>query len=332
MRAASARGLMAASAQAQGAWRLTPTDVNLGVLPLFHIGGIGLIFAAQMAGAATLLLPRFDPQSVVAHIDNDGGSLIGTFPPMLGALVDAATGQGSALANLRVVTGIDSPDTIARLHAHCPSATFWTTYGQTETSGQVCMAPYDERPGSAGRPTVFNTMAVVDELDRVLDVGGTGEIVVRGPMVFQGYWGRDEDNAFTMRNGWHHTGDLGRIDADGYLWYAGRSPAKELIKPGGENVYPGEVERAILEHPALAGAAVIGVPDKDWGEAVKAICVLRAGHSLNAEALIEFVGRRIARYKKPKHVVFVQALPLTAAGLPDRVAVKAEHGQPLGTS
>ena len=321
-------GLMAASVQAQLAWRLAPTDVNLGVLPLFHIGGIGLMLAAQMAGAATLLLPRFDAQAVVAHIDNDGGSLIGSFAPMLGALLDAATAQGSALPTLRVVTGIDAPATIARLQAQCPGATFWTTYGQTETSGQVCMAPYDERPGSAGRPTAFNTLAVADELDRILEVGGSGEILVRGPMVFQGYWGRHADNAFTLRNGWHHTGDLGRFDADGYLWYAGRSPAKELIKPGGENVYPGEVESAILEHPALAGAVVIGVPDKEWGEAVKAICVLRAGHALAAQALIDFVGQRIARYKKPKQVVFVQALPLTAAGLPDRAAIKAEHGAP----
>jgi acyl-CoA synthetase (AMP-forming)/AMP-acid ligase II len=168
---------------------------------------------------------------------------------------------------------------------------------------------------------------VVDELDRPLPTGATGEIVVRGPMVFQGYWRCEADNAFTLRNGWHHTGDMGRIDAEGYLWYSGRSPAKELIKPGGENVYPAEVERAILEHPALAQVVVIGVPDVQWGEAVKAVCVLKAGHTLSAEELIEFVGARIARYKKPKHVVYVAALPCTAADLVDRAAVKAGHGR-----
>ena len=319
-------GLIAASTQAQLAWRLTPADVNLGVLPLFHMAGIGLMLAAQHAGGATLLLARFDPQSLVRHIDHDGGSLIGTYPPMLGALVDAAEGQGSTLANLRVVTGIDSPETITRLQASCRKTTFWSIYGQTETSGPICLAPFSERPGSAGRPAVLNTVAIADDLYHPLEVDGTREIVVRGPMVFQGYWHRDEDNAFTFRNGWHHTGDLGRIDADGYLWYAGRAPGKELIKPGGENVYPAEVERAILEHPALAEVAVIGVPDTEWGEAVKAICVLKAGHALNADALIEFVGGRIARYKKPKHVVFVQALPRTAADIVDRDAVKAEHG------
>ena len=322
----SHRGLIAASLQTQLAWHLTAADVNLGVLPLFHVAAIGFLLATQQAGGATLLMTRFDPPSLVKHIDEDGGSLIGTFPPMLGALLDVAAAQGSALARLRVVSGIDVPETIARLRTTCPQATFWSAYGQTETSGSVSLAPFDERPGSAGRPTALNTVAVVDELDRPLPTGATGEIVVRGPMVFQGYWRCEADNAFTLRNGWHHTGDMGRIDAEGYLWYSGRSPAKELIKPGGENVYPAEVERAILEHPALAQVVVIGVPDVQWGEAVKAICVLKAGHAVSAEELIEFVGARIARYKKPKHVVFVSALPLGSADSIDRAAVKAAHG------
>jgi acyl-CoA synthetase (AMP-forming)/AMP-acid ligase II len=323
----SHRNLIAASLQTQLAWRLTPADINLGVLPLFHVAAIGFLLATQQAGGATLLLTRFDPPGLVKHIDEDGGSLIGTFPPMLGALLDAAAAQGSALDSLRVVSGIDVPETIARLRTSCPQTIFWSTYGQTETSGSVSLAPFDERPGSAGRPTALNTVAVMDELDRPLPVGATGEIVVRGPMVFQGYWRCEADNAFTLRNGWHHTGDMGRIDAEGYLWYSGRSPAKELIKPGGENVYPAEVEQAILEHPALAQVVVIGVPDVQWGEAVKAVCVLKAGHTLSAEELIEFVGARIARYKKPKHVVYVAALPCTAADLVDRAAVKAGHGR-----
>jgi acyl-CoA synthetase (AMP-forming)/AMP-acid ligase II len=148
-------------------------------------------------------------------------------------------------------------------------------------------------------------------------------------MVFNGYWNLDEDNSKqTFRGGWHHTGDMGRFDADGYLWYAGRSPAKELIKPGGENVYPAEVERVVLEHPAIAEVVVIGVPDAQWGEAIKAVCVCRAGAAALAPTeLIEFVGARIARFKKPKHVVFVDALPRTTAGPVDRMRVRAEHGK-----
>ena len=126
-------------------------------------------------------------------------------------------------------------------------------------------------------------MAVVDDEDRPVAPGIAGEIVVRGPMVFNGYWNCVADNAFTFRGGWHHTGDMGRFDADGYLWYVGRSAAKELIKPGGENVYPAEVERALLEHPALSEAVVFGVPDAQWGEAIKAVCVLKPGQTVTLE-------------------------------------------------
>jgi acyl-CoA synthetase (AMP-forming)/AMP-acid ligase II len=323
----SHRGLLAAAAKSQQSWNLTPGDVQLGVLPLFHLAGIGFTLALQVAGGSTIVLPRFDPKALVGLIDGQGGSVMGSFPPMLGALLDAAAEAGSKLANLRVVTGIDTPETLARFAAACPHADFWVAYGQTETSGSVAMARFSERPGSAGRPVAQHVLAIVDELDRPLPQGQTGEIVVRGPMVFRGYWRCDEDNAFTLRNGWHHTGDMGRFDADGYLWYSGRSPAKELIKPGGENVYPAEVERALLEHPALAEAVVFGVPDAQWGEAVKAICVLKPGQVLAADALIEFVGQRIARYKKPKHVVFVAALPRSPTGGIDRAAVKAAHAQ-----
>lgn len=319
-------GLMSAAVQSQLALRLRPDDVNLGVLPLFHLAGIGLMLALQLAGGATILLPRFDPQTLLGLIDDECGSVIGTFPPMLGALLDAAAQAGSPLKHLRVVTGIDAPDTIARFAKACPQADFWVGYGQTETSGSVTLARFVDCPGSAGRPTPLTKVAIVDELDRPLSAGSTGEIVVRGPMVFAGYWRCDEDNALTFRQGWHHTGDVGHLDAEGYLWYTGRSAAKELIKPGGENVYPAEVERALLEHPALSAAVVFGVPDAQWGEAVKAVCVLKDGQRVEADAVIEFVGQRIARYKKPKYVVFVPAIPKGPSGAPDRGAIKAAHG------
>jgi acyl-CoA synthetase (AMP-forming)/AMP-acid ligase II len=155
--------------------------------------------------------------------------------------------------------------------------------------------------------------------------GVIGEIAVRGPTVFKGYWNCPEDTALTFRNGWHHTGDNGAFDADGYLWYKGRSPAKELIKPGGENVYPAEVEGAIAAHPAIAEVVVLGVPDTQWGEAVKAVCACKPGQTATAQEVIDFVGARIARYKRPKHVVFVASLPRTSAGAIDRAKVKEAH-------
>jgi acyl-CoA synthetase (AMP-forming)/AMP-acid ligase II len=124
-------------------------------------------------------------------------------------------------------------------------------YGQTETSCLTTMGRYDDCPGSAGRPIPLGLVELVDEADHPVPTGQVGEITLKGPMVFKGYWNLDEDNAHTFRNGRHHTGDLGRFDEDGFLWYAGRKPEKELIKPGGENVYPAEVEKVILDHPAV---------------------------------------------------------------------------------
>ena len=124
-----------------------------------------------------------------------------------------------------------------------------------------------------------------------------------------------------------HIGDMGRLDEAGYLWFEGRATHKELIKPGGENVYPAEVEKAILQHPSIQEASVIGVPDLQWGEAIKAVCVLKPEKSLTEAELIAFVTERIARYKKPKYVVFVQELPRTANGTVDREKIKSDFGQ-----
>jgi len=317
-------GLLAANLQLALSWNLSAQDVHLGVLPLFHASGLGLLLAVQQAGGATVVLPRFDPQAVLQAIGAEKVSVFAEFPPMLGTLLDTAAKDGGDLASLRHLTGLDTPDTIKRFESVCPSARFWTAYGQSEVSGVVTLAPFRDKPGSAGKPTLLNRVCVVDDLDRPLAVGESGEIVVRGPMVFNGYWNCDADNTFTFRNGWHHTGDMGRFDDDGYLWYGGRTPAKELIKPGGENVYPAEVEKALLEHPGIAEAVVFGVPDAQWGEAIKAVCVCRPGQTVAAAELIEFVGARIARFKRPKHVVFCAALPKTPQGLPDRARVKQE--------
>ena len=319
--------LIAAAGQTVAAWQLDEHDVGLVALPLFHIAGLGLLLAVQLAGGASLIPAKFEPESAARLVAEAQATVFVEFAPMLGALLDKAAAIGASLASLRAVAGLDTPETIARFEAACPAARFWAGYGQSETSGYITLSPWRARPGSAGRATWLNLVAVVDEIDRALPAGEIGEIVVRGPLVFRGYWRRDDDNALAWRNDWHHTGDLGRFDADAYLWYAGRSPAKELIKPGGENVYPAEVERTLREHEAIAEVAVIGVPDAQWGEAVKAVCVCRPDKSVTAAALIDFVGGRIARYKKPKHVVFVAALPRTASGVIDRAKVKDEHGR-----
>jgi acyl-CoA synthetase (AMP-forming)/AMP-acid ligase II len=318
--------LIVNSTQLMHYWSLTPDDVNLGALPLFHVAGLAMLLAAQYAGGASIILPKFDAGIALDVIHRQRVTMLAEFPPILTSLLDAAEITPGELSSLRIASGLDSPETINRFERLCPHARFWSVFGQSETSGFVTMGRFRDRPGSAGRPTFLATVAVLDDGDQPIAAGEAGEIAVRGPLVFKGYWRCDADNAVTFRNDWHHTGDQGSFDADGYLWYKGRSPAKELIKPGGENVYPAEVEREIAAHPAIEEVVVIGVPDAQWGEAVKAVCRCKSGQSATAQEIIDFVGGRIARYKRPKFVAFVDALPRTAAGGVDRGKVREAHG------
>ena len=171
-------------------------------------------------------------------------------------------------------------------------------------------------------------MALVDDYDREVPVGTPGEIVVRGPLVFQGYFGQPDVTAHTFRNGWHHTGDVGRFDDEGYLYYVRRKPEKELIKPGGENVYPAEVETVIVQMDGVTGACVFGIPDVKWGEAIKAVVEVKPAGRYTAEQVSDFVGSKIARFKRPHVVAFTDALPRTADGAVDREA----RQDPLGDS
>lgn len=297
---------------------------HLGIMPLFHVMGMTSLWATFVCGGTTVLLPQFDPQASVAAIDEHQLTYFGSFPPILGRVLDAATEASSTLPSLRVVYGLEGPDNIRRLEEQT-AARFWGGFGQAETCAFVTAAPASERPGSSGRASFLNAVAVVNEADELLPPGGAGEIVVQGENVMLEYWGHEEATAHVFRNGWHHTGDIGRFDDEGYLFYIKRKAEKELIKTGGENVYPGEVEAVLKKHPDLVEACVIGVPDSNWGESVKAICVLREGASLDAEGVRGFVGQHIAGFKRPRLVEFVEALP-EKDGEVDRDAVKAQYG------
>lgn len=302
--------------------KLVPQDSYLNLLPLFHIMGFELAMAMLQTGGSNIILDRFDPSKAAECIESEQVSVIGAVPPMLGSILDEVDQSGRNLQSLRVVAGLfDHPDTIARCKEKS-GATFWSGFGQTESSGYITLAPYDERAGSSGREGPMVRMRLVDDYDREVPPGQPGEITIRGPMTFKQYWNLEAETAYTFREGWHHTGDLGRLDESGYLWYMGRKAEKELIKPGGENVYPVEVEKAILQHDAIKEVCVFGVPDDQWGEAIKAICVLKDDCRIEPNDLMEFVGSRIARYKKPKYVSFVTALPKLEDGTLDRDKVK----------
>jgi len=303
----------------------TPRDVHLNLLPLFHIAGLVMAFSSFHVGAMNLNMSRFDATQAVQFIEEKKASLMFDFSPILGSILEEAEKTGRDITPLRGVLGLEAPETIEK-YQEVTGGSFYCIYGQTETSCLATLGRYSDRPGSAGKTIELAEVRLFDDYDQPVPVGQVGEICMRGPMVFKGYWNLPEDNAYTFREGWHHTGDLGRFDEDGFLFYAGRSAEKELIKPGGENVCPAEVEKAILQHPAVESTVVFGVPDPKWKEGIKAVCQLTAGESLEAADLIEFVGQRIARYKKPQYVEFVDALPLQDDGTPDRQKVKELYG------
>ena len=300
-------------------------DVHLNLLPLFHVGGLFTAMASFHAGALNVNVSKFDAVQAVQLIDKKNISFMMVFSPILASILDEHEKSGLGIGSLKAVTGLESPETIER-YQRMTSGTFYCMYGQTETSCLATFGPYSERPGSAGRTLPLAEVRLVDDYGEEVPVGQQGEIVMKGPMIFKGYWNLAKDNEHTFREGWHHTGDMGRFDEEGFLFYAGRKPEKELIKPGGENVYPAEVEKVILEHPAVDKTVVFGVPDPKWKEGIKAVCTLRAGEELTEKDLIGFVGERIARYKKPQYVEFVKDFPLLKDGSPDRAKIKEMYG------
>jgi long-chain acyl-CoA synthetase len=270
-------------------------------------------------------MSKFDAARAVQLIEEKKISFMFDFSPILASVLEAAEKSGSDISTLQHVVGLESPEVIEK-YQESVGGTFYCMYGQTETSAIATMGRYSDKPGSAGRTIPLADVRLVDDDDHPVPVGEVGEIAVKGPMVFKGYWNLAEDTAEAFRGGWQHTGDLGRFDGDGFLWYEGRKAEKELIKPGGENVYPAEVEKAILEHPAVENTVVFGVPDPKWKEGIKAVCQLKAGQSLEPRELIAFVGSRIASFKKPQYVEFVSELPQLKDGSADRAKVKALYG------
>jgi acyl-CoA synthetase (AMP-forming)/AMP-acid ligase II len=317
--------VLAANLTIMSAFQVTPDDRYLLALPLFHITALGNALAHLHAAGASVLVARYDAEEAVRLIDRHRITHVSDFPPVLATLLDAADKLGSTLPSLRHVSGLDAPDTIRRLHEKT-GARFWTGFGQSETSGFVTVQRVIDRPGAAGLPVPLAQVKIVDDYDRDVPAGTPGEIVVRGPLVFAGYYDQPDVTAYTFRNGWHHTGDVGRVDADGVLYYVKRKPEKELIKPGGENVYPAEVETVIMQMDGVSGVCVYGIPDARWGEAVKAVVEVKLAGRYAAADVTEFVGSKIARFKRPHVVAFTDALPRTTEGAVDREAVKSRWG------
>ena len=305
---------------------LSEKDVHLSLLPLFHVAGIFMAVAAFQSGALNLNMTKFDAAHAAGLIDEFGVSLIFDFPPILGSILTAAGEGNHKLSSLKSVIGLGTSEDIEKYQS-MTQGSYICMYGQTETAMMTTIGRYNDAPGSVGRPVILSDVRIVNDNGQPLSHGETGEIIMRGPLVFKGYWNLPDENARTFRNEWHHTGDTGKFDDTGFLYYAGRKEEKELIKPGGENVYPAEVEKVILDHPAIENTVVFGVPDPKWKEGIKAVCLLKPGASLEAQSLIDFVGERIARFKKPHYVEMTTDFPLKADGTPDREKIKDRFGR-----
>jgi long-chain acyl-CoA synthetase len=321
----SHRNVVSANVHLNLLMNLSSADVHLNLLPLFHVGGLFMATMSFHAGALNVNMSKFDAAQAVDSIAEHNVTVLFDFAPIMDSILEQQAQTGKAINSLQHVIGIEAPETIEKYQQRT-GGTFYVMYGQTETSAIATLGRYADRPGSAGQTIPLADVKLVDDSGRTVPVGEVGEIAVKGPMVFNGYWNLPEDTAHAFRTGWHHTGDLGRFDEEGFLFYAGRKPEKELIKPGGENVYPAEVEQVILEHPAVALTVVFGVPDPKWKEGIKAVCQLKPGQQLTARELTRFVGERIASYKKPQYVEFVAEMPLLAGGEPDRAKVKVTYG------
>lgn len=302
--------------------RLDGTDVVYGVLPLFHIFGLNVVLAySLMRGSAIVLVERFDPMTAVETIRDRKITLIPGAPPLWMAFEQMPNLPRDTFASVRTaLTGASKmPEHTTRSLHERFGLLVTEGYGLTECSPVVTTTTDVDKDvalqkiGSIGRVLPGVEVRVVDENGENVLSGDSGEIWVRGPNVFRGYF---EDHQATARaltaDGWLRTGDVAVVDDDGFLYLVDR--AKDLIIVSGFNVYPAEVEEAILEHPAVAQAAVVGVEHPHTGEAVRAYAVLKAGHSLDEDALIDHCRSRLARYKCPTKILFVQQLPVGGTG------------------
>lgn len=291
--------------------------------PLFHIGTMMFCTATFHLGGTNVFMPSFDPREACRLVDEESCQSMLLFPPMDQQMVEAnATGEFD-LSSLRAAAGSDDWNAMVTLD-ESPWGRALGGYGQTEVAGMLTLTGLGiGADGSHGRPSPFTQIRIVDDEDRDVPPGEVGEMVARGRHVMSGYHNRPELTAYKQRNGWHHTGDLGRREADGTLTFIG--PKLRMIKSSGENIYPAEVERALSAHPDVAECAVIGVPDPTWQQSVKAIVVLRPGAEADEHALVEHCREKIASYKKPRTVVFVDALPRKGF-TPDYDVLDAQHG------
>jgi O-succinylbenzoic acid--CoA ligase len=297
---------------------VSPTDRWLDCLPAYHMGGLAPIVRTALYGTTLLVQQSFDADDTAAVLDTFGVTGISLVPTQLKRLLDSGWTPAETLSTVLLGGAPASEELLERaLAADVP---VYPTYGMTEAASQVATATPQETersPGTVGQPLVTTTVTVLEETGTPVEGGETGELVVEGPTITPGYL---DDSKTERAFGPHglHTGDVGYRDSDGRLWVLGR--ADDTIITGGENVHPAEVEAAIRDHPEVGDAAVVGLPDEEWGERIGALVVSPEGESVPLSDLLQ---DRLADYKQPKAVAFASELPRTASGTVDRYAVRS---------
>jgi len=303
-----------------------PGERALVTTPLYHAAGVLRIMNAAIKGGTVVLMEHFDGQEFVETLERERINSCNMVPSIMQSLLDDIADIASRdFSHLKVIYYGAAPVSVPLLRRALEvfRCDLIQGYGLTESTGGIAylnevdhakaLAGQDHLLRATGRSVVLADVRIVGPNDNELPRGEIGEIVIRGPNVMKGYWRNPEATAETLRGGWLHSGDIGSMDAEGYLYLHDR--LKDMVVTGGTNVYPREVENALMEHPAIADCAVIGVPDRKWGEAVMAICVARDGiERPSDEALVAFCRERLGGFKIPRRYAFVDALPRNASG------------------
>ncbi|WP_084103388.1 long-chain-fatty-acid--CoA ligase [Demequina sp. NBRC 110056] len=307
---------------------ITEDDIAFMTAPLFHIAGLGSIAPNFVVGIPTVIHPlgAFDPVALIDAWEEEQATVVFNVPQQW-QVICAVPGVRERNLPLRIIAWGAAPasDTLLRTMSETfPGALNVAVFGQTEMSPITCALSGEDsftKLGSVGRPVPTVQARIVDASMKDVEPGQVGEIIYRGPSLMQGYWRKPAETAEAFEGGWFHSGDLVRQDEDGFVWVVDR--LKDMIISGGENVYCAEVENALFAHPSVVEAAVYGRADDRWGEVPVAAVVLREGTSLDVAELHEWLGDKLARFKQPKDVVVVEALPRNAAGKVNKVALRA---------
>jgi acyl-CoA synthetase (AMP-forming)/AMP-acid ligase II len=301
-------------------------DIALCALPFAHLGGLVFIQGVVFLGATIILMERFIPLDFLRNIQNYKVNCLWLVPSMYYAILQLKEFETFDLSSLEWIVSFGAPssaDQLRRFHKYCPQADLINGWGMTETQGPSIVLPRgSDKVESVGLPVPWLEVKIFDNNDKEVPIGQIGEIVVRSWAVTDGYYRDPEATALAKRNGWFHTGDLGRFDEEGYLYIAGRK--KEMIKVSGEIVFEPEVESAIHKHPEVAEVAVVGMPDKLRGEVPKAFVVLKAGSKITEEELRYFCREHLAHFKIPHYFEFSALLPKNRAGKVDKEKLKRD--------